>query len=81
MRQEEEEEEQEVEEEEEEVEEEEEEEEEEWRSRRCGMESGGASVESLPPALSQPHAWLLLLLIVIAVQTRPTAATNISSLI
>lgn len=40
-----------------------------------------AMAERLPPALSQPHAWLLLPLIVIAVQTRPTAATNISCLI
>lgn len=32
------------------------------------------------PTLSQPHAWLLLQLIMIAVQTRPTAATNISGL-
>lgn len=51
------------------------------RSRRCRVESGGAMAESLPPALSLPHAWLLLPLIVIAVQTRPAAATNISCLI
>lgn len=51
------------------------------RSRRCRVESGGAMAERLPPALSLPHARLLLLLIVIAVQTRPTAATNISCLI
>lgn len=44
----------------------------------AGVRSGGAIAESLPPALSQPHAWLQSLLIVIAVQTRPTAATNIS---
>lgn len=51
------------------------------RSRRCrGEERGSDSRESLPPALSQPHAWPQLLLIVIAVQTRPTAATNISCL-
>lgn len=61
---------------------------EDWGGRRVeeqkvqGGERGReAMAERLPPALSQPHAWLLLPLIVIAVQTRPTAATNISCLI
>lgn len=47
---------------------------------RAGRIGGGGSSEGLPPpALSPPHAWLLLPppLIVIAVQTGPTAATNI----
>ena len=41
----------------------------------------GSDGENLPPVLSQPHTQRLLPLIVIAVQTRPTAATNISCLI
>ena len=54
-----------------------------WGAEGAGRRTGGreAKAERLPPALSQPHAWLLLPLIVIAVQTRPTAATNISRLI
>lgn len=45
----------------------------------AGAEGAGRGPgECLPPPLSQPHGWLRSPLIVIAVQTRLTAATNIS---
>lgn len=53
------------------------------RSRKCRVRSRGGNrrSEGLSPALSQPHAWLQLLLIVIAVQTRLPAASNTSCFI
>lgn len=50
------------------------------REQEQNVHGGGweRTGERLPPALSQPHGWLWSPLIVIADQTRPTAATNIS---